>query len=498
MADKNDNCDDAIRIDQNAILGEMGSFTGATRHIKAAGYGLAAPLSTLRLGQMRAEKARAVGRHGANSAVAKTRDAQLTAATVRAEAFDAEFSRTLVDPPAPDPDRAQAGFHGRIVEDGDPRPGLIVGAVDDKDEWQGHTCTGERGEFAFSSTADVPLRLIVTEKSGATLYRDTVERTYVAGQVVWREIDLAIADDPCDSRDGGNGEDPEPQPVTVPPVIGLLEADAVATLRKAGLARGERTTRPDEDNVDKVVEQNPEAGTQVERGSAVAIVVGISTQIRMPEVVGMPIDIAREKLSGIPHGSIEIEEKPDPDKIGIVLAQAPKKDSVVTEETEIVLTVGVADRLVMPSLIGDKPAQAKITLAELGISNIETAESVDPQRIGLVVDQKPRSGETVTPDTKVTLVIGVAEDRPGEDTRERFRAVIDHMAADDRFTQLQMSREKLEQAFKDRGVDKTSALRGMSESRPQDVRARMELPTLKAATLLRTLLRAAFKALDQG
>ncbi len=498
MADNNDNCDDAIRIDQNALLGEMGNFTGGTRHIKAAGYGLAAPLSTLRLGQMRAEKARAVGRYGADSAVAKTRDARLSAASVRADAFDAEFSRTLVDPPSPDPDRAQAGFHGRVVEDGDPRPGLIVGAVDDKDEWHGHTCTGERGDFAFSSTADIPLRLMVADKAGAPLYRDTVERTYVAGQVVWREIDLAIADDPCDSRDGGNGDEPEPQPVTVPQIVGLAEADAIATLRKSGLARGDRTTRPDEDNVGKVVEQNPEAGAEVERGSAVAIVVGISTQIRMPEVVGMPIDIAKEKLAEIPHESIDIEEKPDPDKIGIVLAQSPEKDTVVTQETEIVLTVGVADRLVMPALIGDKLAQAKITLAELGMTNIETAEKVDPQRIGLVVDQKPQAGKNVTPETKVTLVIGVAEDRPGEDTRERFRAVIGHMVADTRFTQLEMSRNELEQAFKNRGVDKTSALRGMSESQPQDVRTRMELPTLKAAKLLRTLLRAAFKALDRG
>ena len=498
MADKNDNCDDAIRIDQNAILGEMGNFTGGTRHIKAAGYGLAAPLSTLRLGQMRAERARAAGRYGADSAAAKTRDRQLAAATLRADAFDAEFNRTLVDPPTPDPDRGQAGVYGRVVEDGEPRSDLVVGAIDDKDEWQGHTCTGDRGDFAFSTAADVPLRLMVTDKAGAPLYRDTVERSYVAAQLVWREIDLAIADDPCDSRDGGNGDEPEPQPVTVPQLVGLAEADAVATLRKSELTRGDRTTRPAEDSVGKVVEQEPEAGKQVERGSAVAIVVGISTQVRMPEVVGMPIDIARQKLAEIPHESLDVEEKPDPDKIGIVLAQSPKTDAVVTGETQIVLTVGVSDRLVMPALIGDKLGQAKITLAELGMTNIETAEKVEPQRIGLVVDQKPQAGKNVTPETKVTLVIGVAEDRPGEDTRERFRAVIDHMVADTRFTQLDMSRDKLEQVFKDRGVEKTSDLRGLSDAQPQDLRTRMEMPTLKAAKLLRTLLRAAFMALDQG
>ncbi len=498
MASKNDNRDDSIRIDQNALLGEMENFTGATRHIKAAGYGLAAPLSTLRLSQMRAERARAVARYGETSETVANRTAQLDAATIRTDALTAEFNRTLVDPPKPDIDRNQAGVYGRVIEAGAPKPDLIVGAVDDKDEWQGHTCTGPRGDFAFSTTANIPLRLVVTEKSGAPLYRDQTERTYAPGQVVWREIDLAITEKPCDTGEGGNGEEPEPELVVVPPLVGLAEADAVDTLRKEGLVRGDRSTRPDEDNVGKVVEQDPESGSEVERGSAVAIVVGVSQQILMPDVVGAPINIAKEKLSQLPHQSIDIEEEVEPNRVGIVVAQVPDKDTILTDGTQITLTVGINDRMIMPRLIGNKREEAVATLTGLGITKIEFSQRTDPQSVGLVVDQDPQSGKTIETDTSVSLVIGVRGNRPDFDTDHRFDAVLTQVAADDRFAQLRIDRDRLEQVFKDNSLAETAELRRLSKAQPAAIRSELRLSTLNSAKLLRTLLRAAFKKLDEG
>jgi beta-lactam-binding protein with PASTA domain len=499
MANDKDDCDDSIRIDQNALLGEMDNLTGGTRHIKAAGYGLAAPLSALRVNQMRAEKARAVGRYGANSERAKDRDTQLAVGLVRADSFDAEFNRTLVDPPVPDLKRQQAGIYGRVVEDGKPRADLVVGALDEKNEWHGHTCTGPRGDFSFATMAGIPLRLMVTEKDGAPLYRDETERTYVAGQVAWREIDLAIADRPCDSEDGGNGDEPEPVLVDVPQLVGLTEADAVATLRKAGLARGDRTTRPDEDNVGLVVEQDPKAGEEVERESAVSIVVGVSSQILMPDFVGAPIDIATEKLDDFPHGPVKITEKPDPDKIGIILEQSPEKDTVVTPQTNIALTVGALDKLVMPSLIRAKISQAKITLAELGLTNVETSERADPQNIGLVVDQKPKAGATIKKETKINLVVGVAEDTPDEpDDDERFTGIVRRVLEDQRFEGLEMTPAQFRKTLKDREIGKVSDLRKLSTAKPEDVRDAVKLRTLKLAKLLGVLLRAALQTIDGG
>lgn len=498
MASKKDNCDDTVRIDQNALLGEMEKFTGATRTIKAAGYGLAAPLSALRVNQMRAESARARARHGKKSRIATGRAAQLEAATLRADALTAEFNRTLVDPPRPDVGKNQAGIHGRVIEGGVPRADLIVGALDDKEQWQGHTCTGARGDFAFSTSADTTLRLIVTDKAGAPLYRDQTERSYAPGQVAWREIDLAITDRPCDGQDGGSDEEPEPILVTVPGLVGLTEADAVDTLRKEGLIRGERSTRADEDNVGRVVEQAPEAGSEVERGSAVSIIVGISTQVLMPDVVGAPVDIAKDNLAALPHESIDIEEEPDPDRIGIVLNQMPVKGTVMTPGTRISLTVGIADRLVMPGLIGEKLESARDTLKRLGLTDIKVASRPDPQRVGLVVDHNPDGGAVIDESTSITLFVGVASEIPNDDTPQRFSTLVGTLLADDRFEHLAMSNDALEQTFKDAGITTTSDLRRLGAAEPQDVRTELDLPTLRAAKILGIMLRAALKTLDRG
>lgn len=495
MASEKDKCDDSIRIDQNALLGEMENFAGATRHIKAAGYGLAAPLSALRLSQMRAEKARAVARFGEKSDTAAARTAQLQTATVRADALNAEFTRTLVDPPRPDIKRNQAGIHGRVVEAGAPKPDLIVGALDDQEQWQGHTCTGPRGDFAFSSTANTSLRLIVTDKAGVPLYRDPTERTYAPGQVVWREIDLAITEKPCDDRQGGGGEEVEPKLVVVPELVGLDELDALERLKEAGLVRGERSTVSNDESAGRVIEQVPESGAEVERGSAVAIVVGISTEIRMPHLVGVPVDIAREELTKIPHAAIEIEQQPDPDRVGIVLAQLPPRDTVMSDDVTVLLTVGVSDRLVMPSLINEKLEQAMQTLEALGITNIEVAEVPDPQRIGLVIEHKPERGAEIDEDTEVTLVVGVR--RELEDSPERFRNVFERVVTDDRFDRLDIGGDSLERTLMDRDLNTTSELRRLSDAEARDIRTELDLPTLNAAKTLRIVLRAALKAADQ-
>jgi len=67
--------------------------------------------------------------------------------------------------------------------------------------------------------------------------------------------------------------------VTVPDVVGLRDAQASSKLQSAGLApvRQERTvTDPDEDGV--VIEQRPDAGTEVDQGRQVVIVIGVFVQ----------------------------------------------------------------------------------------------------------------------------------------------------------------------------------------------------------------------------
>jgi serine/threonine-protein kinase len=66
-----------------------------------------------------------------------------------------------------------------------------------------------------------------------------------------------------------------PEKVKVPNVVDLDSADAAAALRAAGLGVSRRTRKVDSEADDgAVIDQRPAAGTQVEKGRDVVIVVG--------------------------------------------------------------------------------------------------------------------------------------------------------------------------------------------------------------------------------
>ena len=72
-----------------------------------------------------------------------------------------------------------------------------------------------------------------------------------------------------------------PKPVTVPDVVGMPEADAMAALDQAGLVTGARSEAND-DNVaaGSVVSQDPAAGANVDEGSQVAYTVSLGASVQ--------------------------------------------------------------------------------------------------------------------------------------------------------------------------------------------------------------------------
>jgi eukaryotic-like serine/threonine-protein kinase len=64
--------------------------------------------------------------------------------------------------------------------------------------------------------------------------------------------------------------------VPVPQEIGKAAADAIADLQRQGFSVG-TTNRVDDANVGKVVDMNPEPGTQVPKNSPITLIIGIAS-----------------------------------------------------------------------------------------------------------------------------------------------------------------------------------------------------------------------------
>jgi beta-lactam-binding protein with PASTA domain len=132
-----------------------------------------------------------------------------------------------------------------------------------------------------------------------------------------------------------------PEQVTVPEVTGESEDNARSALEGVGLRVGEVTEEESGEEPGTVIEQAPAAGDQVDRNSAVDLV--IAAPIAVPDVVDLTEEEARAELedAGFEVRVVE-EDVTDPEQDGIVLEQNPAADEERRQGSRVTIVVGRA------------------------------------------------------------------------------------------------------------------------------------------------------------
>ncbi|MFC4854868.1 Stk1 family PASTA domain-containing Ser/Thr kinase [Actinophytocola glycyrrhizae] len=215
------------------------------------------------------------------------------------------------------------------------------------------------------------------------------------------------------------GDEPVSDQVAVPDVVGQVEIDARAELEGRGfevriddlVCQPTPTNQPGQcgpDNIGKVVETNPAAGTKVSRSDTVVIRVGrAAPKQAVPELSGKTPEEARtvlEPLGLTLNPTIDEEEVDDDAQVGKIIAQDPPSGTQVDKGTAIKVTVGKAkETSSVPDLIGQDFDTAKGNLESLGFTVIREEESSD-KPANQVIDQDPKGGEH-EPGTEITLVV---------------------------------------------------------------------------------------------
>lgn len=142
------------------------------------------------------------------------------------------------------------------------------------------------------------------------------------------------------------------KPVTVPPVIGLTEAAATATLTRLGLRLSvSRIAATQPKGI--VTSQQPAAGTRAQKGSIVGLNVstgptttgatGQRPRRTVPDTVGQDETVARRALvtAGFAVRAVD-QPAADPSQEGIVLRQKPAGGDRVPPHSQVVVYVGRA------------------------------------------------------------------------------------------------------------------------------------------------------------
>lgn len=210
-----------------------------------------------------------------------------------------------------------------------------------------------------------------------------------------------------------------PAGVAVPRVVGLREAAAGTRLGAAGLkTRVRRAFAKQPRGV--VVDQEPQPGTRVVKGTAIEIAVSRGPRIVVvPEVTGQD---QRDAVAALRRVDLlaNIVQVPAPDPRGTVVAQNPRGGQQVQAGTSVRLNVstGAAETATttrttttpagrgasvrVPTVTGQRQTPALRALENAGLrGRVVYVTSTQPQ--GTVVSQRPAAGATAARGSSVQL-----------------------------------------------------------------------------------------------
>jgi serine/threonine-protein kinase len=200
-----------------------------------------------------------------------------------------------------------------------------------------------------------------------------------------------------------------PGSAPLPSVAGLSASRAKAKLEQAGYKPVLESQPSSGVASGHVVSTNPPAGTELQFGSQVTVIVSSGpAQIAVPDVVGESRAAAEAALTNarLTVGTVTRRESEQP--ADTVLGQTPAAGATLPSGGEVELTVAQAPQEVaVPDVRGAARAAASKALERAGLEVRETARKTTEQaQKGVVLGQSPAGGTRVRKGSTVTIEVG--------------------------------------------------------------------------------------------
>ena len=201
-----------------------------------------------------------------------------------------------------------------------------------------------------------------------------------------------------------------PLTVVMPDVAGLTEAEALDLLDQYVLGIGIVANRESPTDIGRVLEQWPTAGTRVDVGTDVDLVVAAVETVELPTVVGLSVDAARQVLTTLRLGvGNETRQASRTEEEGTVLNQHPPASTRVAVGSPVSLVVAEPEIVTVPAIVGLTIGDVDAALAAAGLVAGLVEQRFSLGAGGTVLSQGEPAGSLVEFDTP--LALGVARDR---------------------------------------------------------------------------------------
>jgi serine/threonine-protein kinase len=205
-----------------------------------------------------------------------------------------------------------------------------------------------------------------------------------------------------------NQPPPAPAQVEVPDVTGQDAVAAQRTLERDGFTVQTQERADGDVEEGNVVSQDPEGGTEVDKGTEVTLVVSTGpAQVQVPNVVGYTFDEAKAALEG--QGlKVKREERASDQSRNSVINTNPAAGVSVDAGTTVTVIVSQGE-VQVPNLVGMTQEEAEKTLqeADLEVSVTEDPTATAPK--GQVTNQGTPAGTSVPPGTTIEITVSSNE-----------------------------------------------------------------------------------------
>lgn len=210
-----------------------------------------------------------------------------------------------------------------------------------------------------------------------------------------------------------------PAPVTPPPaavadpaatipapnVVGMAIRDARKVASSQGIVLIEDGSRDAPDaQPGEILEQNPPPAAMLS-AREIRVVIAKAREARVPNLVGKPIEEAKQALSDMGVDVTEVQK--DSSKTpGTVLAQKPLPNAKLSPGTAVELTIATLPLIEVPGLTGKYLNSAKSSLKDTGLE-LGDIRRVEHEEHGenYVLRQDPAAGSKVPFGTVVNLTV---------------------------------------------------------------------------------------------
>jgi beta-lactam-binding protein with PASTA domain/predicted Ser/Thr protein kinase len=198
------------------------------------------------------------------------------------------------------------------------------------------------------------------------------------------------------------------QPIGVPYLVAIKEANAVQIVRDLGLKTGPQHIKrlaSNEQPAGYVYDQDPKPGDRVGRGSFVDLWVSTGKpQVIVPNLVGETGDRAVARLTDLKLVA-DVHRIHSPKPVNIVMAQNPAGGTKVGEKTTVRINVSSGPQDVgVPDVRGQAYESATSQLQAQGFAVARQQQDSD-QPAGIVIAQSPAGNTFVAPHSTITLTV---------------------------------------------------------------------------------------------